>query len=946
MAFEVKFTFTGDVDALSAQISHTISEMGGTPAVVTVSMPEKSTPVGDAAGHLQEFRKLIRLSPFPVVCDISAKKLSPLDVVVALTCDLIKCTQKRVALSAEDGDSLLQTAKKHWQFFSGEQMGSRLMLDFSHVDCGMTSSSDRNVVGFLPHYWMAFRNVGMAAGTYMPMLKEGEKIDSSLLKLTKAGESVARLTGIFNFYFGPKIASIFAAGDVLQGGSACTSFMGQIEEYAGQLAAAKADDSKARQAIENVVKVVRCTVDTVEVTLTSDILYANLGEVTKLLAVISDKNVQRVHFRLEDGMLTDAGSILPRENETHMLIYKWHRKWEQLLSFTHTKKVLCTLVGSQICPPLLELFFSAEERVWASPSRQLVWCKIPFAYSPGPEALQGGLRGLPISSLRKLLSTGLSVEEAVDLRLVKLTTPGPKKAILPDTHASAIAGDVIRVARPSLKRLATSANVQQDRPNMKTWVWGGGRLDLPKQARCQVAAKTGSCSLLGYGLAVPEEFKATQAEIATMLGVKKEDKRDWSILTASHIKTRYLAELGADLKEPEKIDLTHNNAKHLKWAQKLLVEAIHKACADAGISPSQVGHVTVANSTGYLLPGLTAYVVKDKSLGIPKTVAREDVIGMGCHAGLNSLKSAASWACANPGKYAISCGVEICSAQYVWGKDTCKQLNTVIVNSLFGDGCFCSVLRASPEGETRPPPAYIDMPPSWWMQLCDTGALEDMIYNVESSEDKYRFDLSELAPYHVGQGLFTMMQHALQAEIPVHLAKHVVTHTGGKTVLDCSAVALGLEGVPAQSLPYTVQALRDYGNQSSCSILFAFHNLVQSGDVYAGDNGVLITMGPGAGLEMSMFTAGSRFPMRSEAAELQLLRTQSTLLSMEDLLAPQEHDFQEEDWLLAEPSCRLSELSDRRDTTSDKAEHESTGSANGKSESLWRRILLAMKVCG
>ena len=161
--------------------------------------------------------------------------------------------------------------------------------------------------------------------------------------------------------------------------------MGQVDEYACQLAAAKADDARMKQALEGVAKVDRTTVDTVEVTLTSDILYADLGEVTKLLAVVNDKNIKTVYFRLEDGMLTDAGSILPRENETHMLIYKWHRKWEQLLALVQTKKVVCTLAGIQICPPLLELFFSAEERIWASPSKQLVWCKIPFAYSPGPE---------------------------------------------------------------------------------------------------------------------------------------------------------------------------------------------------------------------------------------------------------------------------------------------------------------------------------------------------------------------------------------------------------------------------------------------------------------------------------------------------------------------------------------------------------------------------------
>jgi len=254
--------------------------------------------------------------------------------------------------------------------------------------------------------------------------------------------------------------------------------------------------------------------------------------------------------------------------------------------------------------------------------------------------------------------------------------------------------------------------------------------------------------------------------------------------------------------------------------------------------------------------------MQDRALGIPLNAQRQDIVGMGCHAGLNSLKSAAAWALAHKGKYAISCGVEVCSAQYVWGSITKKDLNHVIVNSLFGDGCFACVLRASPENEkseVSKPAAYFDIPPAWWMQLTDVDAIEDMIYNVERSETKYAFRLSELAPYHVGGGLFEMMHNALYAGIPVHYAQHVVTHTGGRTVLDCSAVGLGLDGAPHDTLPYTVEALRGFGNQSSTSILFAFHNLVKSGHVTAGDLGMLITMGPGAGLEMAMWTAGKRF---------------------------------------------------------------------------------------
>ena len=476
----------------------------------------------------------------------------------------------------------------------------------------------------------------------------------------------------------------------------------------------------------------------------------------------------------------------------------------------------------------MELFFAADKRIWAASSRELRWCQAPFAYSPGPAALQG-LKALPLAVLRRLLLVGLPVEEAVAWGLMhQADAPVLSKA----------------------EKMPMS------------WLYGGGKLKLPEVACRRTELNEGRCSLLGYGLALPGD-KFSQEEIAGFLGVNPSNKRDWSILTASHIRTRYLAELKSDLEHPECVGPERLSEKHRQWATTLLKEAIQKAAQDAGICTTEIGHITVASSTGYMLPGLTAYVIQDSDLKIRPSVNRVDIVGMGCHAGMNTMKSAASWAAANPGKYALACAVEVSSAHYVWGQETSKQLNNVIVNSLFGDGCFAAVFQCGGEA-----PAYLDMPPAWWSQLCDTGALEDMIYKPEMSEHKIRFDLSELAPYHVAQGIFTMMNLALEADIPVHYAKHVITHTGGRTVLDCSAVALGLEGVPSETLPYTVQALEDYGNQSSSSFMFAFHKLVESGRVHCGDLGLFVTMGPGAGLESALWTAGKRFP--SDTLSLQV----------------------------------------------------------------------------
>lgn len=445
------------------------------------------------------------------------------------------------------------------------------------------------------------------------------------------------------------------------------------------------------------------------------------------------------------------------------------------------------------------------------------------------------------------------------LPLTELKAWGVIESDIADTTEMALAPSALHFVPPP--RQGCDATKLSE----NAWEYGGGDLKLPATTD-RPLAKHGSCSLLGYGLATPgEQHRWSQKTVADMLKIP-EDHPHRSLFKASHIQTRYLAELERDLKDPASVTLARLREKHLHWSQLMLSEAIKQACDDAGIEPRQLGHISICSTSGYLLPGLTAYVAKDKTLGISPSIARQDIIGMGCHAGLNSFKSASSWAVSNPGKYAISCGVEVMSAQYVWGDASRQNLNNVICNSLFGDGCFAAVLRSAPAEEEVPPPAYLDAPPSWWSQWVDTGAIEDMIYHVEESENKYRFDLSELAPYHVAQGLLAMMRSALHDRIPVHCVDHVVIHTGGRTVLNCSMPGLGLEGDPQKMVPHTVASLREFGNQSSTSFMFAFDKLLRSGAVSSGDSGLFVTMGPGAGLEMAMWTAGERFGHGAAAA--------------------------------------------------------------------------------
>jgi predicted naringenin-chalcone synthase len=74
-----------------------------------------------------------------------------------------------------------------------------------------------------------------------------------------------------------------------------------------------------------------------------------------------------------------------------------------------------------------------------------------------------------------------------------------------------------------------------------------------------------------------------------------------------------------------------------------------------------VKFLAVATSTGFLIPGLTCHLVE--AMRLSPHIQRADVVGMGCHAGLNVLQVASNWALANPGANAVMCCIEICSGR-------------------------------------------------------------------------------------------------------------------------------------------------------------------------------------------------------------------------------------------------------------------------------------------
>jgi len=322
-----------------------------------------------------------------------------------------------------------------------------------------------------------------------------------------------------------------------------------------------------------------------------------------------------------------------------------------------------------------------------------------------------------------------------------------------------------------------------------------------------------------------------------------------AIYSAAHIETRRLAEIGSE----QQTGVTQGQLlkKHLKWAKKLGAIAVPAACRASAVEVQDICFFVVCTTTGFLSPGLSAHLANH--LRLRSTVKRVDIVGMGCHAGLNAMATAAHWAEANPGKPALMFCCEIVSAGYVWDASQ-PDIAVALTNSLFGDGSAAAVLMcptpARPVNLPRLGPRAMLY---GFESLLLPDSLDTLCYEWLDSCNKFSFTISPQVPYLMGLKIPVMVDRLLdQHRLKRSDIAHWVVHSGGKKVLDSVIYSLGLS---KHAVRHSLNSLRTMGNMSSGSFLWAYQSLLREQVVKPNDFGVFITMGPGAGVECGLWRA-------------------------------------------------------------------------------------------
>jgi len=272
----------------------------------------------------------------------------------------------------------------------------------------------------------------------------------------------------------------------------------------------------------------------------------------------------------------------------------------------------------------------------------------------------------------------------------------------------------------------------------------------------------------------------------------------------------------------------HNDA-WIEVAEEIGEKALCRALVRAGLSAQDLGALFFVSVTGIASPSIDARLMN--RIGLPRTMKRVPIFGLGCVGGAAGIARAADYVRAYPDQVAAVLAVELCSL--TWQADDLSVAN-LISSGLFGDGAAAAVLTGEHKGGHGP-------------EVLDTRSVfypnteEVMGWNI--SEKGFRIVLSPDVP--------VMVHRHLRDDIDQFLGDHGlrrediatwIMHTGGPKVLEAMATALEL---PEGALDASWDSLRRVGNLSSASVLLVLEEVTMRRRPARGAYSLLAAMGPG-----------------------------------------------------------------------------------------------------
>jgi alkylresorcinol/alkylpyrone synthase len=264
----------------------------------------------------------------------------------------------------------------------------------------------------------------------------------------------------------------------------------------------------------------------------------------------------------------------------------------------------------------------------------------------------------------------------------------------------------------------------------------------------------------------------------------------------------------------------------------LLREVLSQAMDAAELSPRDVGALISTSCSVPTIPAIDASVVE--RLGMRETVLRLPVFQYGCAGGAIGISLGRHLS--GTAGVTLLASVELCSLVYQ-GADL--QAGNIVGSAIFGDGAACVVI--SPESG---PLRIID---SQSYLIPNTSEL--MGYDIFDDGTHLRLDRE--IPQALLKAAPTAIESFLKgAGLSSEDVRWWLFHPGGAKILTSLEDTLS---VSREQTRWSWESLRDHGNMSSASILFALKGFLDDKEYNVGDKMVMLGVGPGLTLQLNLF---------------------------------------------------------------------------------------------
>ncbi len=255
-------------------------------------------------------------------------------------------------------------------------------------------------------------------------------------------------------------------------------------------------------------------------------------------------------------------------------------------------------------------------------------------------------------------------------------------------------------------------------------------------------------------------------------------------------------------------DWRERSEVYLDEALKLYEQAAKDAMDRAGVKPGDIDIAITISSSGVATPSLEARIME--TIGLRPETRRVPIFGLGCAGGVTGLSIASQLASVAPNTTVLIVVIELCTLALRTDRDNKED---VVSAALFADGAAALVLRSGgSEGLAR-------------VNGCAEHTWPNTLDIMGWTFDPIGFGvvLARSVPMFVERRMPEMTKTLLdRCGVAINDVARFVCHPGGGKVVDALENALKMQ---RGSLDHERAVLREYGNMSAPTILFALERI-------------------------------------------------------------------------------------------------------------------------